>query len=189
MATIAVLPDQSGLTAEIVIAAPPERVFEAITKPEQLMQWWGQKGMYRGKEWKADVRPGGKWSNTGVSDKGEEFSVSGEYLEVDPPRLLVYTWLASWTGSLKTTVRWELEPKEIHGLQANGPRKAGIGTLLKIRHEGFGPAPEACASHALGRAFWAGCKRSSKAARRSIHARRSSLFSRRNSRLFVRGSI
>jgi uncharacterized protein YndB with AHSA1/START domain len=139
MATIAVLPDQSGLTGEIFIAAPPERVFEAITRPEQIMQWWGQKGMYRGKEWKADVRPGGKWSNTGVSDKGEEFRVSGEYLEVDPPRLLVYTWLASWTGSLKTTVRWEL-----------APGKTGVGTLLKIRHEGFGPAPEACANHAQG---------------------------------------
>jgi uncharacterized protein YndB with AHSA1/START domain len=150
MATIAVLPDQSTVTGEIFIAAPPERVFEAITKPEQIMQWWGQKGMYRGKEWKADVRPGGKWSNLGVNEKGEEFTVSGEYLEVDPPRLLVYTWLASWTGSLKTTVRWELEPKEIHGLQANGPRKAGVGTLLRIRHEGFGPAPEACANHAQG---------------------------------------
>jgi len=29
----------------------------------------------------------------------------GKYLEVDPPRLLSYTWVATWTGSAKTRVR------------------------------------------------------------------------------------
>jgi uncharacterized protein YndB with AHSA1/START domain len=150
MATASITPDQDQILAEVFIAAPPERVFEAITNPEQLLQWWGQKGIYRVKEWEADLRRGGKWLTKGVSDNGEEFKVSGEYLEIDPPRLLVYTWLASWTDTMKTTVRWELLPQEVHGLHARGTRKVGTGTLVKVRHDGFAAAPQAVAGHTQG---------------------------------------
>jgi len=150
MATASITPDQDQILAEIFIAAPPERVFEAITNPEQQLQWWGQKGMYRAMEWKADVRPGGKWLTKGVSESGEEYNVSGEYLEVDPPRLLVYTWLPSWAGTLRSTVRWELQPQPVHGLHSRGSHKVGTGTLVKIRHQGFATAPQAAAGHTQG---------------------------------------
>src|SRR5260370_40850247 len=102
MATATITPDQDVVVAEIFIAAPPARVSEAITDPNQTPKWWGQQGIYRITEWKADLRPGGKWSSVGVSNDGSSFLVEGEYLEVDPPRLLVHTWVASWSGSLKT---------------------------------------------------------------------------------------
>ncbi len=150
MAIAAITPDQDAVLAEIFIAAPPERVFQAITDPKQPPRWWGQKGMYRTTEWHADLRPGGKWSSVGVSADGSSFRVEGEYLEIEPPRRLVYTWIASWTGALKTTVRWELEPRDVHGLQHRGPQRVGTGTLVKIRHEGFAGAPKAAADHAEG---------------------------------------
>jgi uncharacterized protein YndB with AHSA1/START domain len=150
MATAAITPDQDTVLAEIFIAAPPARVFQALTDPNQLPQWWGQPGLYRITEWKGDLRPGGKWSSVGVGADGTSFRVDGEYLEVDPPRLLVQTWISSYSGSRKTVVRWELEPTAVHGLHPNGPRKAGTGTLLKIRHEGFAGAPQQAASHAEG---------------------------------------
>lgn len=150
MATVAITSDQNTIVGEIFIAAPPARVFEAITDPNQTPQWWGQQGVYRITEWKADLRPGGKWSSNGVSADGAPFTVEGEYLEVDPPRRLIYTWIPSWTGPLKTVVRWELEPQTVHGLHPNGPRKAGTGTLVKIRQEGFAGAPAAAAGHTEG---------------------------------------
>ncbi len=67
---------------------------------------------------------------------GTTFRVEGEYLEIDRPRLLVHTWISSYSP-LKTVVRWELEPREVHGLQHKGPQKVGTGTFVKIRHEGF----------------------------------------------------
>jgi uncharacterized protein YndB with AHSA1/START domain len=150
MATSTITPDQNTVVAEIFIAAPPERVFQAITDPSQTQQWWGQQGMYRITEWKADLRPGGKWSSVGVGADGKSFRVDGEYLEVDPPRLLVHTWFATWCGELKTVVRWELEPRSIHGLQHRGPQKLGTGTFVRIRHEGFAGDTKAAADHAQG---------------------------------------
>jgi uncharacterized protein YndB with AHSA1/START domain len=150
MATIAITPDQDAVVAEIFIAAPPERVFQAMTDPAQTSQWWGQKGMYRITERKADFRPGGKYSSVGVGADGTSFRVDGEYLEIDPPRLLVHTWIASWSGSLKTVVRWELEPRNVHGLLHSGPQKVGTGTVVKVRQEGFAGAPKAAADHAQG---------------------------------------
>ena len=150
MATAIISPDKNVITAEVFIAAPPERVFQAITDPAQLPQWWGQKDFYRITERTADVRVGGKWSSVGVGADGKSFRVEGEYLEVDPPRLLVHTWNADWSHPIATVVRWELEPQSIHGLHPSGPRKAGTGTLLKVRHEGFAGAPAAAFSHAEG---------------------------------------
>ena len=62
------------------------------------------------------------------------FTVEGEYVEVDSPRLLVYSWVASWTDDVKTTVRWDLEPVE-------------KGTLLRIRHGGLSAHPEVAQSY------------------------------------------
>ncbi|HEV3207147.1 MAG TPA: SRPBCC domain-containing protein [Terriglobales bacterium] len=151
MATATVTPAQDAVYAEIFIAAPPERVFEALTDPQQMPQWWGQQGLYRITEWKGDVRPGGKWSSVGVGADGTSFRVDGEYLEVDPPRLLVHTWIPSYRRPLmKTVVRWELEPHSVHGLHHAGPRKMGTGTMVRLRHEGFAGAPQSAVDHAHG---------------------------------------
>jgi uncharacterized protein YndB with AHSA1/START domain len=137
MATAQVTPDNDVVTAEIFIAAPPARVFEAISDPAQTAKWWGQKGLYRLTSTRADVRVGGKWLTEGVSEDGKPFSVGGEYLEVDPPRLLVHTWNPSYSDLGDTVVRWQLEPREVHGLQGRGPARVGTGTVVKIRHSGF----------------------------------------------------
>jgi uncharacterized protein YndB with AHSA1/START domain len=141
MATTAITPDQNIVTAEIFIAAPPARVFQAITDPTQPPQWWGQQGLYRITEYQSDMRVGGKWSSAGVGSDGKSFDVHGEYLQIDPPRRLVYTWISSFMGPQKTTVHWELEPRELHGFEHRGRRK--VGTMVKIRHEGFAGVPQA----------------------------------------------
>jgi uncharacterized protein YndB with AHSA1/START domain len=137
MATVAITPDQDLISCEMFIAAPPDRVFQAITDPRQLLQWWGQKEMYRTTKFETDVRVKGKWMSAGVGIKGDNFEVTGEYLEVDPPSLLVYTWRASWTGDLTTTVRWELEPR-------------AEGTQVKVRHSGFAGNADAAKAHGQG---------------------------------------
>jgi uncharacterized protein YndB with AHSA1/START domain len=150
MVTVAITPEQDAVEAEIFIAAPPERVFQAITDPAQLPRWWGQKEMYRITESKIDLRPGGKWSSVGVGADGTSFRVDGEYLEVDPPRLLVHTWVPSYSQLQKTVVRWELEASDIQGLRHSGPHRMGTGTRVKLRHAGFTGDAKAATDHGQG---------------------------------------
>jgi len=150
LATATITPDQNTVLVEVFIAAPPERVFQAISDPEQLSRWWGQKDLYRITDRHADIRVGGKWYSAGVGADGKEFNVQGEYLEIDPPRRLVHTWIPSYRAGLKTVVYWELEAQAIHGLHPSGPKKAGTGTLVKLRHEGFVGHPQAAQDHGRG---------------------------------------
>lgn len=83
-----------------------------------------------------DVRAGGKWSSRGTSAKMGDFTVHGEYLEIDPPRRLAYTWNATWMPR-NTVVVWELI--ELEG-----------GTLVKITHTGFAGDSEQASNHSNG---------------------------------------
>jgi uncharacterized protein YndB with AHSA1/START domain len=121
--TTHVTPDNDVVTAEIFIAAPRERIFEALTDPKQAVRWWGQNGRYRCDEFIMDARVGGKWSTTGKSVQMGDFEIHGEFLELDPPRRLAYTWSATWMPAV-TKVLWELET------QANGTR-------VRLTHTGF----------------------------------------------------
>jgi uncharacterized protein YndB with AHSA1/START domain len=123
-----VTPDADAIVSEIPIAVRPEHVFQALVDPEQVLQRWGQGGVYTRMKFLADLRTGGKWRSASVPQLG------GQWLEVDPPRLLVCMWVASWTGKVKTTVRWELEP-------------TNRGTLVRIRHNGLAAHPEVANSH------------------------------------------
>ena len=150
MATATITPDQNAVIAEVFIAAPPERVFKAISDPAQLPKWWGQDGLYRVTKSTMDVRPGGKWRSDGVGADGKTFYVEGKYLEVDPPRRLVHTWIGSYSGPRETVVYWDLAPQAIQQLHPSGPKKAGTGTLVRVRQEGFAGDHENCKSHGDG---------------------------------------
>jgi uncharacterized protein YndB with AHSA1/START domain len=124
--------------ATVHIAAPAERVFRAITDPRELMHWWGSPETYQAHSWEADLRVGGKWRVDGKGADGTPYSVSGEFLEVSPPRKLVQTWQHDWdVNHPQTKVTFTLD---------NVPG----GTRVTLRHEGFGTRSEACSSHEKG---------------------------------------
>jgi len=121
---------QDSVVAEIHIAAPPERVFQAIANPEEMMRWFTDPSCPI-KLYELDARKGGRWRfATNASTKPlngvSEFRAGGEILEFDPPRLLVYTWHANWHDdpAQATVVRWELRPSK-------------NGTQVKVRHSGL----------------------------------------------------
>jgi len=123
--------------ATVDIAAPPERVFRALSDPIELVKWWGSADTYRVEAMTADLRVGGKWQSKGRGADGHPFTVEGEYLEVDPPRKLVLTWNYDWDRARSTTLTYLLEP-------TNG------GTRLTVRHTGFGDDQEGCRGHGAG---------------------------------------
>ncbi len=149
MATAIVTPDQDAVIAEVFIAAPLTRVFQAISDPTQLPRWWGQEGLYHVTKSTMDVRPGGRWRSEGVGADGASFFVEGEYLEIEPPRLLVHTWNSSY-DTARTVVRWELEPQTVSALHPSGPRKSGTGTRVRVTQSGFAGNTMSAQAHGEG---------------------------------------
>jgi uncharacterized protein YndB with AHSA1/START domain len=121
-----IAPDRDTVIAEIEIAAPPDRVFRAIVDRDQALQWGGGEA-FEITHWELEPHVGGKWrlvsrarQGTGA---GQIYDHHGEVVEINPPYVLEYTWLASWHPDPNhgTIVRWELTPTE-------------TGTILKVTH-------------------------------------------------------
>jgi uncharacterized protein YndB with AHSA1/START domain len=74
-----------------VYEAPRELVWRAWTVPEELVQWWGPSGWSTPLDTVTmEVRPGGTFRLTSISDEGAEMPVVGVYREVaEPERLLM----------------------------------------------------------------------------------------------------
>jgi len=60
-------PSADEIISEIHIAAPPERVFQALIDPSQVVQWWGQAGIYRCSKFDADLCVGGTCIQGGLN--------------------------------------------------------------------------------------------------------------------------
>ena len=72
-------------------AAPPEKVFEAWTYPDMVVQWFCQ-ALYSLKVATIDLRPGGAWQFLLADDGRGSMAFEGAYLEVRPPERLVFSW-------------------------------------------------------------------------------------------------
>jgi uncharacterized protein YndB with AHSA1/START domain/DNA-binding transcriptional ArsR family regulator len=90
---------------EVFIKTTPERLWDAITDPEQ------RKSYSFGVETHSDWTPGSEYT-AGVP--GVVDIAAGRNVEVDRPRLLVQTFDALWSDEVKaqgtTRVTWEIEP-------------------------------------------------------------------------------
>jgi uncharacterized protein YndB with AHSA1/START domain len=79
------------LELKCVLGAPRERIFKTLTEPAELANWWGPHG-FTTPEIDLDVRVGGHYRFGMQPPHGDLFHLSGEYLEIHPPRRLVYTF-------------------------------------------------------------------------------------------------
>ena len=113
------------IVQEIAIKGKAERIFEALTDPGQRIQWWGGEGRFQATHMESDLKPGGKWMMRGDGLAGRPFQVRGEYRQIEPPRLLVFTWLPDWQeDAIESIVRFDLEEKN------------GV-TVVRLTHSGL----------------------------------------------------
>jgi uncharacterized protein YndB with AHSA1/START domain len=102
---IAVQPGELALRMKRILRAPASAVFTACTQPEELAKWWGPRG-FTTPAIELDLRVGGRYRFAMQPPEGDLFHLTGEFLEVDPPSRLVYTfvWEPPDPGDRETVV-------------------------------------------------------------------------------------
>ncbi len=71
--------------------APRHLVFEAMSRPEHIKEWWGRLGDgYSVPVCEVDFRPGGAWRFVNRHPHGEA-AFHGVYREIAPPERVVFT--------------------------------------------------------------------------------------------------
>lgn len=66
------------------IRSTPEKVFEAITKPEIAQRYWGHENI-------SDWKPGSAWQHVRANAE-RKVNIVGKVVEVTPPKRLVISW-------------------------------------------------------------------------------------------------
>jgi uncharacterized protein YndB with AHSA1/START domain len=66
------------------IASTPEKVFEAITKPEVARRYWGHENI-------SDWKPGASWEHVRANEE-RTVQLVGKVVEISAPVRLVITW-------------------------------------------------------------------------------------------------
>jgi uncharacterized protein YndB with AHSA1/START domain len=104
------------VNSEIRIDAAPEAIFPFLTDPQKIVRWKGVDAM-------VEASPGGVYR---VNVTGVKHAV-GEYVEVDAPHRVVFTW--GWEGDEQlppgsSTVTIELISD-------------GEGTIVRLTHSGL----------------------------------------------------
>lgn len=87
------------------IAAPAEKVFEAIVKPEIARRYWGHENV-------SDWQAGSEWQHVRASEE-RTVELVGKVVGIDPPRRLVITWGAALQAAQPAShsrVSFDIEP-------------------------------------------------------------------------------
>jgi uncharacterized protein YndB with AHSA1/START domain len=124
--------ETTSLEREVAIAASPETVWQFLVDPAKAVLWMGERATF-------DPRPGGAWT----VDVTPRNRASGEFVELDPPHRLVYTFGWDPTGEETNAVPPGSSTIEIE-LTADGD-----GTILHFTHRDL-PSAKSTESHAHG---------------------------------------
>ena len=130
------------LVLKRIFDAPVDRVFDAWTKTEVLAKWFGPEG-FSVKRSDVQLYVGGSYDIEIFSPDGKQIRHFGDYLEINKPHLLVFTWMladqdCSGSEGLVSETIVSLEFKEIENT-----------TELTLTHEQL-PNKEAYDGHQFG---------------------------------------
>jgi uncharacterized protein YndB with AHSA1/START domain len=132
-------PGPDSVRLERTIAAPRETVFDAWLTADVLKRWWPA-----GSDWETpiaeiDARVGGRLRLVMRSPDHEEFGGTGEFIEIERPERLVYSWTWDGHGAHEGTNLVEVEFRDVeHGT-----------TLVVLTNRGL-PHEEARRAHREG---------------------------------------
>jgi uncharacterized protein YndB with AHSA1/START domain len=123
------------IVRSVEIDADPERVFELLIEPGELVRWWPDVA-------ELEPRAGGR---VRLGFRGGESVVTGVLTRFEPPRALALTWVREETPGVTTSVEFTITPL--------GARRCRVDVV----HAGWEAAPELRPLHDAGWAHFLGC--------------------------------
>jgi len=128
----------SDLQMQRTFPVSPEKLFNWVTTPEKLLQWWGPESMHV-PEHNLDFSRTGPWYSIMQNAEGQRYHVSGQVTHVDVPKSVGFTW--AWHDE---DCRRGAESHVTFTIAA-----AGDGAVLLIDHRDLGD-DEIAAQHEQG---------------------------------------
>ena len=129
------------------VRAPRDRVFTLLTVPEELARWWGPHG-FTVAEVNLELRVGGPYRITMQPPDGAEFHLSGEFVAIDDPSELGYTfrWEEPDPDDRTTVVHLVLD--DVDGATMVSLTQTGFATAarLELHHDGWSDSLEKLAA-------------------------------------------
>jgi len=124
--------DRDRIERDVIISAPPERVWEVISTPEYVTTWFGT-----GSPIAIDLRPGGEM----LLDHGAHGRYRAVFVDVEPPRLLSYRWAEGYPEMRATDVSSTLVEFTVTPLPDGRTRlsvsESGFATLVVPNDRGY----------------------------------------------------
>jgi uncharacterized protein YndB with AHSA1/START domain len=122
-------PSGFWLHLEVELSAPAAAVFEALTDPQALPKWWGPH-QFTVPRIDLDLVVGGRYRFTMQPPEGDPFNLQGEFLEIDDPHRLAYTF------------RWEEpDPDDVDTVATISLVDLGASTRLIVEQGAFATRP------------------------------------------------
>ena len=103
------------------IASTPQKVWDALLKPEMTRQYWGHDNV-------SDWKQGARWQHV-TADAERRVRIEGEVVEFSPPERLVLTWRDPASPDERSRVTLTVE-------------QVGTKVRLTVLHDELRPASE-----------------------------------------------
>ena len=123
-------PGDDPIIVEAYLDASPAEVFRAWTNPIAIKRWFGTVPNSL-QSATVDLRVGGEWRFVEHKSGKESNGFEGEYVAIEPERLLIFTWVKFATDA---NGEWSsTQPSRVEV----GLSRSGTGTDLRVTHSGI----------------------------------------------------
>ena len=107
-----------------MINAPQKKVFEALTTPKHIKQWWGPEH-FTAPHIEVDLRPEGHYLYCMEGPDGKQYWSGGVFKEVEiPGRVVLTDYFADDKGN-------KIDPTQVFGADSNVPKESVVAVTFE----------------------------------------------------------